>query len=732
MSHSLQQILSAMQNKTVTLGWDVVVAYNAASVNDLFAAQYVTNVRNNQNLLPINATLSIPPGLSVQLVNLVLGPPLISFSPSTTDQQAVVTMNFVAGEVLVIEASGNTQYVAGYQSIVPGDDYQLSMIVPLQQAQGSVAANNAVYVDLTNAATYSANLLSGTAAASYLGQYFQTLFQKETGGVLTYQLGTLVTGASENLTPTSFDIRTQVYPGTSGPDGAVILLVATTYNPQGGDLPGAAFPYLIPDGETCGLVVASKTLFSNILAPFYTRALVGSPAFDVKYFSGSTPAAYLSCIGGNVNAGIVTGRWSSGDTEHNIWSGSTGMFQENQHSIEVPYSGWVLQPENDLLTMAWNSSFTQEFGSSMSVPRSEGIWTDSHVNLTLSASFSAMASVSNQQISFSADGSPNVNVTFQSSGWLSKYFGNGGVRDHAAGQIVGNARSAVQQVMQVPIPQVNAFAVSHLLFPGENVLQYSDAHLPGDLAVFGQIQPTETAFTLSPLQAVIGAGETQQFTVQNGSGATTWRISSQLGSISTSGLYTAPPTISQATPLVITATEGDNVATAVVTIVPYSISVSPAYSMVFPATKSLAFQASVLGQAGAPTWSISPDDGSAGTVDANGVYTPPASFPTVVAVAEITATAGGSSASALLCLADVTLAFTLAPNFSMLGPNGAQQFTVSPELGVTWSLLPAIGSISTTGLYTAPPTISQAATVLVSAAFSGLVGVAPVILQPTS
>src|SRR4026208_1508710 len=147
MANPINTLLAAMNQKTVTLGWDVVVAYNADSVNDLFAQQYVANVRANQHLPPINGTLDLSSGVTVQLVNLTLGPPLISFVPSVTDQQAIVLMNFIAGDVVVQQQSGSVAYVSAYQSIVPGDDYALKMVVQLAQVQGQVSAQNVVVVN---------------------------------------------------------------------------------------------------------------------------------------------------------------------------------------------------------------------------------------------------------------------------------------------------------------------------------------------------------------------------------------------------------------------------------------------------------------------------------------------------------------------------------------------------------------------------------------------------------
>jgi hypothetical protein len=146
-------------------------------------------------------------------------------------------------------------------------------------------------------------------------------------------------------------------------------------------------------------------------------------------------------------------------------------------------------------------------------------------------------------------------------------------------------------------------------------------------------------------------------------------------------------------------------------------------------------EASVLGNLGAPAWTINPSNGSAGTIDANGVYTPPTAFPPGVTLATATATAGGVSASSLLCLVDAVFAFSVMPPSVVLGPSGQQPFTVEgPDM--QWSLLtPNVGMISQSGVYTAPAAIPAPATAIVMVQMSGdanLIGLGVVMLTPAS
>jgi hypothetical protein len=735
---AVQQILDVMSGKTVTLGWDVIVGYNADAVNELFAQQFVANVKANQTYGPISPTVKLTSTASVVLNDVYLGPPLISFVEAVGSQQAIVQMNFIAGSVLVLDQSGPVQYVTGYQTIVPGDQYALRMVVDLTQVHGGVTAGNAVVVNLQNASSFQANLVSGTAGGQYLGQYFQEFFQKETAGTLTYQLGGIAFGTSENLTPSSFEIRTQMKPGSA--DGAVMLFVATTYNREGGNLPGRTFPYLIPSGYGAVLVVQSSTLFGHVMPSFYAT-MPGSPRFETDVLQGSSPASFLKFTGGAASPGIVKGSWSSGGgILHQVWSGSPGDYLGGNPGYKpavVPYNGLTIEPSDNALAVNWSASWSQQFTGWTFAARL-GVQSASESDLTLSisnTSYSAVPSIDEgtDVISFSGTGGTPV-VTFTKAHWFEHWFGNGNIRDEAGKTLAQAAAPVAKATLNLKLPQVDAFAVSHLLFPSSNVMQFTDVFVPGDLALFGNINLKQTAFMIAPLQATIGAGETQQFTASSGE-TLTWSINPRIGTISQSGLYTAPAAVPNAIPIVVTATDSkDDVITAIVTVVPHAIAVSPAFTMLFENEDPVTFSAATLGELGPVKWSISPNDGSAGTISDAGVYTPPASFSAVTG-ATITATAGAQSASAVVALMPYSMSIGVTPNFTTLGPGAQQQFTFPGAGSVTWNVLPqGAGSIDDDGLYTAPQSIQQNMTAYVVATApsfgSSVAGGAVVALTP--
>jgi hypothetical protein len=246
------------------------------------------------------------------------------------------------------------------------------------------------------------------------------------------------------------------------------------------------------------------------------------------------------------------------------------------------------------------------------------------------------------------------------------------------------------------------------------------------------------SIAISPTTATVNAGATQQFqaTVSGSTNtAVTWQVnnitagSASTGTISSTGLYTAPQatTTLQVTVTAVAGADSTKTASAAVTVNPLpmgSISISPTTATV-AAGGTQQFTATVMGETNnAMTWSVDGVNGgntTVGTVSSNGLYTAPsASGSHTVTATSVADTSKSASAAVSVIL------LTVMPTSAMLAPNGTQQFTAmvtgTTTTGVTWSVdgvaggNNTVGTISNSGLYTAPSTLGTHTVAATSAA----------------
>jgi hypothetical protein len=224
------------------------------------------------------------------------------------------------------------------------------------------------------------------------------------------------------------------------------------------------------------------------------------------------------------------------------------------------------------------------------------------------------------------------------------------------------------------------------------------------------------AISLAPALATILPGGTQQFTatVQGFSNtAISWSVNqvsggnSTVGTISSTGFYTAPAQTGTYQ-IVATSTADTSVTASATVTVSSTITISPSAANVDAGTTEQ-FSAAVPGLPNAPvTWSVDQVVGgnaSVGTISATGLYTAPA------AAGAHTVTASSSSASSASAAVAVFV-LSVSPSTATIALSGMQQFTATAQ-GLSnpvfsWSVNKAIGGNSTVGtitpagLYTAP------------------------------
>jgi hypothetical protein len=238
---------------------------------------------------------------------------------------------------------------------------------------------------------------------------------------------------------------------------------------------------------------------------------------------------------------------------------------------------------------------------------------------------------------------------------------------------------------------------------------------------------------ITPTTAIVGLGGTEQFTcLESGDANTnvTWEVddvvggNATAGTISTTGLYTAPTTFS--TPSTVTVTciaqaNGTSSANVPVTLSSgVTVSVAPAsVNLQFGQTQQ--FTASVNGSSNtAVVWQaggVSGGNSTYGTISSSGLYTAPTAGATTPLAVTVTAVAkvDTSRSGAASVIVHGGIGVSVTPSPVSVPTFGSQQFTAAvtgtSNTGITWEVNGIVGgssktgTISTTGLYSAPNSV---------------------------
>jgi len=171
---------------------------------------------------------------------------------------------------------------------------------------------------------------------------------------------------------------------------------------------------------------------------------------------------------------------------------------------------------------------------------------------------------------------------------------------------------------------------------GQIAIAFTEIHNP---PIINAIQVTTPGVHVTPATSSLNANQTQQFVATvdfAANSGVTWSINPpNAGSISASGLYTAPTSLS--TPQTVTVTATSQAATsiagtAIVTLMPLNtVTISPATASIYGGQTQQFTATYPGGGTSGFTWTVSPATG-AGTVSSSGLYTAPASVAVALTV----------------------------------------------------------------------------------------------------
>ncbi|MBI6852477.1 hypothetical protein YA0002_06840 [Pseudomonas cichorii] len=730
---SRDALLSWLQQNPKTLGWDAIVVYNRSRANALLMQQYIRKLTAENYMTPIDGHIVGEEGSKLHFFGIQLGMPRLSFENADIEKpRARITQPITAG--LAILNSEPTGGYKGIHSIMRPNGAAgptLWMDVDLIKTPGNVTEAGAVQIDISQMKDFDTDLFSDPVSIINAKQFFLARFQ-EKPELQVYNLGTLSKSMDSPLAPQNFTIRTQAAPGAKNrdapnySDGAVILLVTLKDGKDGGAPTSESdFEYLIPNDEngtkySSAVVISNRVLFSNLIRNHLQQLLPGktlTPKTPTN--SDGTPGhVYLEFTDSAIiktNYKFVASTFFSYD----IITASTP-------SLELPLDGATFKAIRNTINFLWpNKTINPPMHYYIDYRDQEDNEFDETVEYRI-----------NLDVTSTPHADPESGIV---------YFEQETINDE---QIITDARSHYHQnqyryendlrnvakeqffefTKNITIPDIDTFLLRNLLFPDSNAMILTDAHTPGDLAIFGNVDPSLTSFVIEPEQAILSPGSAKTFSAAPAT-RVTWKVSglpgetNPIGSINDQGIYTAPTLAelqgqnSRQVIITATGTTGRKLAASsstLVSIVSQTISLNPIFLVAGPA-KEYAFTAGAIDERPL-SWAMK-DPGQGGKVEpATGKsinYTSPPAPSTgmfTLEVLQVTDNQGNMGQAHILVLnkmlggqaeADLSQAVNGKAKLRFMKQYSEGAVEVPSHL-LTWVLLAGPGSIDATGLYTEP------------------------------
>ena len=229
-------------------GWDMMIAYDRTTLNDLLQQQFIDRYVHNRNLPLISTSIAFEHS-SEHFSRMQLRSPRGSFETSgLSSTTAVLTMDFIGGTHISAEHYNQHSIVTRIREIVPVAAPQLAFNAPLDELSDGGWDGRGLLLDLAKGTDFRANFVLDSLTQLDIGRRFAEIFAGLDDDLKTFQLGSLDRSLP---VPRTIRLRVMKAPGADDPhadnhgDGALLLLI-NFHQAHDGSMPTEASGFLYP------------------------------------------------------------------------------------------------------------------------------------------------------------------------------------------------------------------------------------------------------------------------------------------------------------------------------------------------------------------------------------------------------------------------------------------------------------------------------------------------------
>ena len=545
-NNSLETLLEWMNGRNRTLGWDAVMALDQRKTNMLLSQEYINHFDNDSYLPPVTASIETSETITQYVYGFTLGVPLLAFTNANLeDSKAALTMDVVGGSHVTVEqVSSRIRRVRRFSEVVPLAGPKLTLELNLLAVPGSVNQAGQVVLDLKQSSNFKLDFVDNATEQALGGAYFKQLFEGLPDDKRVFVLGELKRDTGGAMVPESFSLRTQPAPGAKAKgaanygDGAVLVFI-TMPGGRAGSFPanGSDWMYLIPAAQG-GVDYSGTLLLSNravMEKSLRTSLATVFPDTDFDTFSANGELKGLKATSQDSYTKVLMrdDYWPYGDFQFFMRSPDYPLHEQSGHYWSNAYT---LTNENDRFVVRW-SGFMH-----ITV---QGLHSGTSRNLSMGHLFNFEApygyELNDGNVKLRRLGEGETRLSFDALGWQPPFNNVAGGYEAYCTLMLGREFYNHSSRLQLPAIELETFLLSSLLFRGNNSLHVRDVRHPHDLALFGEVDPSQTAFAITPVRPIIGHGSRQTFTTVPPRTGLTWRAQTVPGDDSAPGDFDAGP-----------------------------------------------------------------------------------------------------------------------------------------------------------------------------------------------
>ncbi|MCQ9470071.1 hypothetical protein NRB15_06935 [Pseudomonas alliivorans] len=734
--NSLESLLAWMKvaQNNVMNGWGAIAILGRKQVNDLLALHRIARLAENAWLPPVAGSVDTIAGKQRDAIHgFLLDAPQLSFEGADRDSDhATLSCAVLAGTWMTLTLNSGNWQVRTIKEVNPLLGPRLLLDVNLTNAPGQVEVDGRIMLDLQHSDAFRLTHAGTEDEQRLVGDIFKKAFTDLPQEQRVFVLGRIEADEGETtglMKPQAFILRAQAAPGSSHSVtdvGAILVCISMQGQPVGSTIP-SGYPYFIPDDA--GKNYSATVLFEGQMLPnallTHIAKSFGSPGFSFQYDeAGAISQARLTS--GQLTVPPVTFEETDPETGEVtvITVHEMALRPDAEQPVEFHLSAqevrikWAVRSPVNVSYKDEEDATTFPFEVGLAVEATYELsgleWT--RTAYTVEKTYFDIDQGTGEKVTWSDLILILIEIIITGYQYM--------MLDHIS--------RSLDPVLEETLPASQgpeAFLDKNIKLGFDHIIESDSLHYPRDVAVFGRINPALTHFVVSPLQPVIAAGSSQQFSVTPNVQGVVWSLeglhgsTEPLGTInSSSGVYQTPAlgSVSSAgvrVRVVATHSSTGHVSAALVTVVVNQLSVGPVIQ-VCEVNGTVELAAQSLGDEPVQ-WSVHPSvPGQGGTLkpstlpDGDQTYVAgPVVGDTTYALDEVSISNARGSRSAWVLVVNHPPALTVKPVASPEVSTGRIQLQAvinNTVVKVDWTLpIDGTGFIDDEGLYTGPEVVQQ-------------------------
>ncbi|RRU23518.1 hypothetical protein [Stenotrophomonas sp. 278] len=725
-----QQVLEWMRVRSRTYDWDALIFYDRFKTNRILLKEYIDRYSREESFFdPVEGRMEIIEGRHWEyLYNTLLDAPRLSFEKSTiASSRATLTLQVLGGTHLTVEQPANqAKIVTRIESYDPLQAPKVTAGLLLNDSDGHVGAGDVVKIDLSKGVDIKLTFGSTPIVQEDGGRFFQSIFNGWDPEKKIFVLNKLQRiSDADFMQPDRFRFRVMPAPGAdnrnsaSFGDGAVMVMVAAVGSEVGSQPdPDADWVYPIPQDRSLTMLLGNAFMMRQLFAKGIRKVANGfGSEFNFDEIGGNGVISGISIKAGNARMYRQIDHPTLGVLELDIWL-ILSFFDDITFDVKKV---------GELFILSWKG-----YDSGIVGPvklRIDGGYGEYRV-LGADATWSAERSYrihlddagSVRMVPVDADITVDLVAEYMSDEW----------RPYAD-SILAAARPAVIERFQDffdriidCVGEIDLLRLHGLLFRSLDVASIKSGYAPVDVALFGDLALEAGRFVVDPMEVIVPAGGSLQCRTDPPASSVTWNLErvpgfyGDIGTLSPTGLYTAPPVSSfpsnvAYTTVRVVASGSNGESSGLIRVVTRSVMINPLVTAVTPAGGKVRMMGGALGGArlswdlvsmtGASLTDIPPDNGA--EFDADDMFYVPGEQPSGDAFSidevKVTDSNGNTATSYILVVENV-----LGGKISIAEDSGLPENKLKLEFdpgkgpvdGVVWKVVAGAGEIDADGIYT--------------------------------